>query len=188
MTTVDDIDNADERMVIAVDFDKTLTTGDGKPFWDEDEDETVNEEARAFVNECYRNGHVVIIWTARPWSEAANVESYLKKWEVEYHGLRCDKMGADVFIDDKALNINDLTPDLDVEEVEESVKESDGPIDGEVVFYNNVGDYGFLSSEDYDEDIFFHDVSYHIEEGDVFSFDVKEAEKGPKAENMQNKR
>jgi len=93
---------------LLVDFDETLTTGEGPPFWSEDEHEEPNTDMIEWVNEQYHKGHFVIIWTARPWSQAQTVAGYLTKWGVEFYGLRCDKGGADLYVDDNAINVKEI--------------------------------------------------------------------------------
>ena len=100
----------DDAKRIFVDFDKTLTTGEGPSFWQDDEHEEPNEDMIQWVNEQYHKGHFVVVWTARPWSQAQNVASYLTKWGVEYYGIRCNKGGADIYVDDKAVNVEDVNP------------------------------------------------------------------------------
>ena len=59
---------------------------------------------------------------------------------------------------------------------------------GTVAFFNDTGGYGFSESEDADEDVFFHmeDVGGpDLEEGQEVEFDIEEAEKGPRAKNLQ---
>ena len=48
---------------------------------------------------------------------------------------------------------------------------------GEVDFFNDTGGYGFISTDDADEDVFFH-----MEE--VGGRDIEEADKGPRASNV----
>ena len=58
---------------------------------------------------------------------------------------------------------------------------------GEVDFFNDTGGYGFISTDDADEDVFFHmeDVGGpDLEEGQEVEFDIEEAEKGPRATNV----
>ncbi len=58
---------------------------------------------------------------------------------------------------------------------------------GEVDFFNDTGGYGFISTDDADEDVFFHmeDVGGpDLEEGQEVEFDIEEAEKGPRAANL----
>lgn len=89
--------------LIAVDFDKTLTTGEGTPWWEDGWEEVPDEEMVEWVNQKYREGNYIIIWTARPWRVANQVSSFLEKHGVRYHGIRCNKGAADTYIDDKTL-------------------------------------------------------------------------------------
>lgn len=59
---------------------------------------------------------------------------------------------------------------------------------GEVAFFNDTGGYGFIESDDSDEDVFFHmeDVGGpDLEEGQEVEFDIEKADKGPRAKNVQ---
>ena len=89
---------------LGVDLDGTLTQGD-KRYWEErcDPDPEIIEK----INNLYKQGHTVLIWTARPWSNAQQVASWLTEHGVRYHGLRMDKGSADVYIDDKAVHVNE---------------------------------------------------------------------------------
>ena len=58
---------------------------------------------------------------------------------------------------------------------------------GMVDFFNNIGGYGFVSTEDTDEDVFFHieDVGGpDLEEGQDIEFDIEQAPKGPRVTNV----
>jgi CspA family cold shock protein len=58
---------------------------------------------------------------------------------------------------------------------------------GKVDFFNDTGGYGFISTEDADEDVFFHmeDVGGpDLEEGESIEFDIEQAPKGPRATNV----
>ena len=58
---------------------------------------------------------------------------------------------------------------------------------GKVDFFNDTGGYGFISTEDADEDVFFHmeDVGgADLEEGQEIDFDIEQAPKGPRATNV----
>lgn len=58
---------------------------------------------------------------------------------------------------------------------------------GEVVFFNEDGGYGFIESEDYDDDVYYHMAEIDgpdLEEGQKVEFEVEEADKGPRAENV----
>ena len=58
---------------------------------------------------------------------------------------------------------------------------------GKVDFFNDTGGYGFIDSEDSDEDVFFHmeDVGGpDLEEGEEVEFEIEDAPKGPRATNL----
>jgi len=59
---------------------------------------------------------------------------------------------------------------------------------GKVDFFNDTGGYGFIESDDADEDVFFHmeDVGGpDLEEGQEVEFDIEDAPKGPRAKNLE---
>lgn len=97
--TADDTSDAVKR--IAVDFDNTLTE-DNVAYWEGERPEP-DEAVVEAVRELYHSGHTVIIWTARPWSEAGQIAAHCTEWGVKYHGIRCAKGSADVYVDDKAI-------------------------------------------------------------------------------------
>jgi CspA family cold shock protein len=56
-----------------------------------------------------------------------------------------------------------------------------------VDFFNDTGGYGFVSTADADEDVFFHmgDVGDpDSEEGEEIEFDIEQADKGSRATNV----
>jgi len=58
---------------------------------------------------------------------------------------------------------------------------------GKVDFFNDTGGYGFIETEDADEDVFFHmeDVGGpDLEEGQEVEFEIEDAPKGPRAKNL----
>ena len=64
---------------------------------------------------------------------------------------------------------------------------TDAMATGKVDFFNDTGGYGFIESDDADEDVFFHmeDVGGpDLEEGQEVEFEIEEAEKGPRAKNL----
>ena len=59
--------------------------------------------------------------------------------------------------------------------------------EGTVDFFHDEGGYGFISTEDSDDDVFFHmeDVGGEdLEEGQDVEFDIEDAPKGPRATNV----
>jgi hydroxymethylpyrimidine pyrophosphatase-like HAD family hydrolase len=87
---------------LAVDFDNTLTT-DNVAYWDDERPEPDDDVVEA-VRQRYYAGDTVIVWTARPWSEAHQIAAHLTEWELPYHGVRCEKGSADTYVDDKAIS------------------------------------------------------------------------------------
>ena len=58
---------------------------------------------------------------------------------------------------------------------------------GTVDFFNDTGGYGFITTEDSDEDVFFHmdDVGGpDLEEGQEVEFEIQDSPKGPRAANL----
>lgn len=94
---------------IAVDFDGTLTKGEAK-WWNDEQEQPVNEMLMK-VNDLYTQGHTIIIWTARPWSEGGKIAGRLTEWSVRFHGIRCGKGSADLYIDDKAKRPEEVLAD-----------------------------------------------------------------------------
>ncbi len=58
---------------------------------------------------------------------------------------------------------------------------------GKVDFFNDTGGYGFIDTEDADDDVFFHmeDVGGEdLTEGTEIEFEIEDAPKGPRATNV----
>ena len=94
-----------DRDIIMVDFDGTLTLG-GR-FWTDDEI-LPNQKIIDWVNQKYRSGHVIIIFTARPYEVMRDTVAWLIKHGVKYHGINMDKPGANLYVDDKSINPKEL--------------------------------------------------------------------------------
>jgi hypothetical protein len=92
---------------INIDFDNTLTESNVK-YWAGERPDP-DDEMIDYLIEKYRDGHTIIIWTARPWSEAGRIAGHLTEWGVRFHGIRCDKGSADLYIDDKARRPREVT-------------------------------------------------------------------------------
>lgn len=94
---------------INVDFDNTLTEDD-VAYW-EGEVPDPDEAICAWVRQRYYEGNTIIVWTARPWSEASTIAARLTEWEVPYHGIRCEKGSASMYVDDKAVHPEEVVAD-----------------------------------------------------------------------------
>lgn len=99
MAEIDDVWEGGD--LIAVDFDGTLTQGKAK-YW-EGEVEEPREDMVEWLREQYYSGANIMVWTARPWSQASTIAARLCEWEVPYHGIRCEKGGSGVYVDDKTV-------------------------------------------------------------------------------------
>jgi len=89
---------------IFVDYDNTLTTGEGEPYWIDALDDNPRWEMIELVNDLYKKNHTIIIYTARRRDVRDETEFYLKKWGVMHHGLVMEKPGFDFLIDDRAIS------------------------------------------------------------------------------------
>lgn len=94
-------------MLIAVDMDGTLCRG---VWWgtQDAEPEPIPEMVEMMWN-LYKKGAHIIIYTARQPRYYAQTHAWLIKHEVPFHGITmCMKPGADCYIDDCALNVEDV--------------------------------------------------------------------------------
>ena len=98
-------DNAGPRKVYNFDLDGVLAMGG--PFWEREPEP--NPVLIEKVRELYQAGNVIIIWTARLWEYAPETVGWLTKHKVPFHGIYMSKGGADVYIDDKAVNLEAWT-------------------------------------------------------------------------------
>lgn len=95
--------------VVCIDFDGTLTQGKAK-YW-KDEIEEPNHQMITWVQRTYYEGNTIVIHTARPWAQARNIAARLTEWGVPYHGLRCEKGGSAIYIDDKSVRPEEVLND-----------------------------------------------------------------------------
>lgn len=55
------------------------------------------------LNNLYREGNEIILWTGRHWNDLELTIKQLKKYKIKYHTLIMGKPVADYYIDDKAV-------------------------------------------------------------------------------------
>ena len=91
------------RKVVAVDFDGTIVSGHeevGKPagsIMDLFPVQGVVDAVRA----AHEAGHFVVVYTARPWVEKANIQWVMDAHCIPYDIIECGKIRYDVQLDDK---------------------------------------------------------------------------------------
>lgn len=98
------------RKIIAVDIDNTLTL-EKDSGWDNESclSATPNVKMIELVNQAWKNGHFILIYTARRWSRREATVYWLQKNDIKYHALDMgSKPAYDYLIDDKAINSFDL--------------------------------------------------------------------------------
>lgn len=102
------MENLKEKL-IAVDLDGTLTTSNA---WTEEECLTAEPRYDIIgkIRKLYYQRNHIIIYTARPEYFRNETEFWLRKNGVKYHALVMsnNKMGADLYIDDKAMRPEEL--------------------------------------------------------------------------------
>ena len=97
-----------EEVIIRVDIDRTLCD------WKRDERgkkvAIPKQDVISKVNRLYREGHRIVIWTSRNnisrRDQTAFTTGQLRKWGVKYHELDMKKPLFDLFVDDKAVNVD----------------------------------------------------------------------------------
>jgi len=81
-----------------------------------------------------------------------------------------------------------LLGELFSESDNESAIDDDEKCTGTVDFFNDTGGYGFIETDAYEDDVFYHmeDVGGpDITEGEELRFSINQAEKGPRAEDVE---
>ena len=83
--------------------------------WQAGRDYTLAEpltERIEMINKLYDEGNTIVYWTARGSRKQINWEELtrqqLDSWGAKYHELKVDKPFYDLFIEDKALRIEEL--------------------------------------------------------------------------------
>jgi len=92
-------------MIYCFDIDGTLCTNTNGEY----EKAEPYPDIIARVNALYRSGHRIVLNTARgsttgmDWRELT--QDQLRSWGVTYHELLLGKPAADIYIDDKAMDV-----------------------------------------------------------------------------------
>tara|TARA_R110000824_G_scaffold401421_2_gene612076 strand:- start:1103 stop:1393 length:291 start_codon:yes stop_codon:yes gene_type:complete len=95
-------------MIYYIDIDETICTSPKSRNYSEAQ--PIKEKIHK-ANKLYEKGNTIIYWTARgtgtgiDWRETT--ERQFKEWGVKYHELKFQKPMYDIFICDKALNVED---------------------------------------------------------------------------------
>ena len=100
-------------MKYMIDIDNTICTTEGndyknsKPIFDR----------IWYFNSLYDEGHEIVYWTARGgstginWAELTRLQFF--DWGVKYSDLKFNKPHYDIWIDDKAVNVERYFDDID---------------------------------------------------------------------------
>jgi len=92
-------------MIFCFDLDGTLCSNNDGRY----EEATPDREMIAAVNKLRDEGHNIVIFTARgsgtgiDWTEVTRQQ--LERWGVAYDKLQFGKPPADVYVDDKGVNV-----------------------------------------------------------------------------------
>ena len=94
-------------MTFCFDIDGTLCTNTHGDY----EKAVPFPEVIARVNDLYKAGHRILLFTARGSTTGIDwrmvTERQMRDWGVKYHDLQLGKPNADVFVDDRAVNVQD---------------------------------------------------------------------------------
>jgi uncharacterized HAD superfamily protein len=97
--------NQPNNKLIAVDIDGTLCEGE---FWGEGEP-TPCQRVIDIITDLYQRGGHIIIYSARRPKYYQLTLAWLIKHDVPFHGVCLGvKCGADLYIDDHAINVEDM--------------------------------------------------------------------------------
>lgn len=104
-----------EELTIAIDFDGTIVEDNFPAIG------TIKEETVEFMEKLKKQGHTIIVWTCREGEELEKAKEFLEKEQIPFDYLNendqklinkydndCRKVGADFYIDDKAVNVSKL--------------------------------------------------------------------------------
>ena len=121
-----------KKKTVAIDFDGTIVENIFPEIG------AIKQNVVDKMREWYEQGHTIIIWTCRTDQYAEEARKFLDDNEIPYHyfnenptnplGDWCRKIFADVYLDDRALNVDDLdsfnldTLEFENDEVLEDIK------------------------------------------------------------------
>jgi len=117
-------------LIIAVDFDDTIVNTD--PFFNIS---TLKEGAKEVINKWYAQGIYIIIWTCRHMETKNTAELFLIENGINFHKINehsifthidwpnpGPKVYADIYIDDKSLELVSQGKSIDWNIIDEQVK------------------------------------------------------------------
>lgn len=91
--------------IICVDLDGTLCKG---TYWLGGEHPPVNEKIAKIVRWLDDQGAFIVIWTARPLKAISRTYMWLGENNLQYPIALRSKPYADLYIDDRAMNVDDV--------------------------------------------------------------------------------
>ncbi len=95
-------------MTYCFDIDGTICTQDGEEY----EDAQPKQDIINYLNKLHAAGNTIILYTARGVTTGVDWNNLTRKqlirWGVNYDSLHFGKPAADVYVDDKAVNVKDL--------------------------------------------------------------------------------
>ena len=95
-------------VLVGVDMDGVICVGE---WWGlHHEDPKPNHDMITFMWDLYKKGAHLIVYTARQPTYYPETHAWLIKNRVPFHGIAMTmKPGADVYIDDKAIHLDDIS-------------------------------------------------------------------------------
>jgi len=94
-------------MIYCFDIDGTICTNTNGKY----EEAQPNQKIIKIINHLYSEDNTIYFYTARGATTGINwrekTEKQLIQWGVNYHQLYMGKPSADIYIDDKCINIKD---------------------------------------------------------------------------------
>lgn len=100
--------------VIAVDFDGTLAehpTKYGNYTTKRKIEQKPNKYIVDYISDLkFNKDHKIVIHTSRSWEDYNSIQAWLKKYRLTciVDDIVCGKFKADIYLDDRALNVEDI--------------------------------------------------------------------------------